>query len=127
MANNLTNNSGAKKKLRVLISNQPEQEDNFIDLAVNPQALVSKHNTGQTNFLKPLDFLNPHEVKEVKDRVATIVMDLDKEWNTYADLFPDFFKTVGLDLCVLLETLLIGDIVLTKIWQTNKKEKKMRE
>ncbi len=118
MSDKLMNSFGEKKKLRILISNEGDGEVNFIDLAVNPKALVFKHNTEKINYLKPLDFLNPHEVKEVKNRVTAIVMDLDKEWKQYTDLFPTFFKTVGLDLCVLLETLLIGDIVLTKIWQT---------
>ncbi len=107
------------KSLRIAYNDKDEAQSNIIDLAVTPQALVYLNSLGDRHYLKPIDFLSPQEIKEVKQWTVETVIAMDYGWQKHATVLPELIKAVGLDLCVLLETIKVADLVLTKIWSTN--------
>ena len=110
---------GSFKSLRIAYNDKDEAQSNIIDLAVTPQALVYLNSLGDRHYLKPIDFLSPQEIKEVKQWTVETVIAMDYGWQKHATVLPELIKAVGLDLCVLLETIKVADLVLTKIWSTN--------
>jgi hypothetical protein len=106
------------KGLRILYEQKDEMSD-YVDLAVTPQALVYLNSLGNRHYLKPIDFLSPQEIKEVKQWTVETVIAMDYGWQKHAAILPEFIKVIGLDLCILLETIKVADLVLTKIWSTH--------
>ena len=52
--------------LRIVYTGKEEPKMNIIDLAVTPQALVYLHSLGNRQYLKPVDFISPQEIKDIK-------------------------------------------------------------
>lgn len=96
-----------------------EQAMNYVDFAVTPQALVYLHSSGNKHYLKPVDFITPQEIKAIKRWVVETVMAMDAEWQKYGTHPLELIKAIGTDLCILLETVKVSDLILTKIWETN--------
>jgi len=107
------------KSLRIAYTEKDEALSNIIDLAVTPQALVYLNSSGNRHYLKPVDFISPQEIKDVKQWTVETVIAMDYGWQKHATILPELIKAVGLDLCILLETIKVADLVLTKIWSTN--------
>lgn len=107
------------KSLRIAYTEKDEALSNIIDLAVTPQALVYLNSSGNRHYLKPIDFISPQEIKDIKRWVVETVMVMDYGWQKDGTMLPELIKVIGLDLCILLETIKVADLVLTKIWSTN--------
>ncbi|MDP1812022.1 MAG: hypothetical protein Q8K66_11540 [Sediminibacterium sp.] len=107
------------KSLRIVYTEKDEGLSNIIDLAVTPQALVYLNSSGNRHYLKPVDFISPQEIRDIKRWVVQTVIAMDSGWQKHGTLLPELIKVIGLDLCVLLETIKVADLVLTKIWSTN--------
>lgn len=93
-------------------------ELNCIDLAANPQALVYLHSKNDRNFIKPVDFLTPKDIKAIKVCVVETIIKMDNDWQQHSTILPNFIKAIGNDLAILIETLATADLVLTRIWET---------
>lgn len=105
--------------LRIVYTGKEESKMNIIDLAVTPQALVYLHSLGNRQYLKPVDFISPQEIKDIKQWTVETVMGMAAEWKEFGKMTPEFINAVGLDLCILLETLIEADIIISKIWDSN--------
>jgi hypothetical protein len=104
-------------KLRVVhraVADSPGCED----LAVTPVALASLSAAGRP-YLKPVDYFSPQDIGEIKSWVTTTVEVMEAEWRQ-RDILPLFLQSVGLDLCVLLESLTVTDRVLSTLWDTGR-------
>jgi hypothetical protein len=107
------------KSLRITYNEKGEALSNSIDLAVTPQALVYLNSSRNKHYLKPVDFIAPQKIKDVKQWTVETVIAMDYGWQKHATILPELIKAVGLDLCILLETIKVADLVLSKIWSSN--------
>lgn len=86
------------------------------DLAVTPLALTFLSAEGRP-YLRPIDFVSAEEIRGIKHWVIETAQAMDAEWGANPVL-PSFIRAVGFDLCVLLETLKVADLVLSKLWSS---------
>ena len=107
------------KSLRIAYTEKDDELSSVIDLAVTPQALVYLNSSGNRHYLKPVDFISFQEIKDIKRWVFQTVTGMDSSWQKHGTILPELIKVIGLDLCVLLETIKVADLVLTKIWSTD--------
>ena len=101
--------------LRVAYDRLPV-EDGCVDLVVTPRALVYFDQKKTRKYFKPIDFLSPEDIVNIKHWSAERVMVLAAEWKEKGKILPLLIETVGADLCFLLEYLKIADLVLTRAW-----------
>lgn len=105
------------KTLRIVHVSVPEAQG-CEDLAVTPRALAALSAAGRA-CLKPVDHFTPAEIIEVKAWVTTTVEMMDAEWRTRGVLTL-LLQAIGFDLCVLLESLKVTDLVLSRLWASGR-------
>lgn len=103
------------KKLRIVHAGVAEASG-CDDLAVTPRALAAL-SAAHRPHLKPVDYLTPADIIEVKGWVTSAVEMMDAEWKARG-LLPLLLQAIGFDLCVLLESLKVTDLVLTALWRS---------
>jgi hypothetical protein len=105
------------KRLRIVygsISEAPDCED----LAVTPVALAGL-SAANRPYLQPVDHFLPDAIIEIKWWVTATIEMMEAEWRQRGVL-PLFLQSVGFDLCVLLESIKVSDLVLTSLWNTGR-------
>lgn len=105
------------KSLRIVPGVAAEAPD-CEDLAVTPKAL-SELSAARRPYLQPVDYFSPSDIIDLKWWVMTSVEMMEAEWRELGVL-PLFLQSVGFELCVLLESVKVSDLVLTKLWNTGR-------
>lgn len=104
-------------KLRIVYHRaawSPECED----LAVTPLALTWL-SAEERPCLKPIDYFSRENISDIKAWVTATVELMESEWRQNGFL-PLFIRSIGFELCVLLETLTVADLVLSSLWNTGR-------
>jgi len=86
------------------------------DLAVAPLALTWL-DAEKRPYLKPIDYFSREHVSDIKSWVTATVELMESEWSQRGHL-PLLMRSIGFELCVLLESVSIADLVLSRAWNT---------